>query len=80
MDSSELLEGKQFITTSKGTIRPTTWHLNCSYLLLVLNNLGVNLKSYTEEEKYVYNQHKTHYLGKIMESNSSSSYFSGSSP
>jgi len=43
MDSSGLLEGKQFITTSEGTISPTTWHLNCSYLLLVLNNFSVNL-------------------------------------
>jgi hypothetical protein len=46
----------------------------------VPNVLSVNLKSDTEEEKYVHNQHKTHYLGKIMESKSSSSYFSGSSP
>lgn len=80
MDSSEQLQGKQFITTSQGTISLTTWHLNYSYLLFVLNNSSVNLKYDNEEEKYVNNQHKTHYLGKTIESKSSCSYFSGSSP
>jgi hypothetical protein len=54
MASSELLEGKQLITTSEGTISPTTWHLNCSYLLLVLSNLSVDLKSDTEDESVMY--------------------------